>query len=116
MSIPAKHPRTRTPAPKPPARSTYPQPTAAPRPDAQHALDECIAATSLIEVTLHSLDAQTLATPEQEVLKKALQAIWSVYGWIDGLGVEDGRVRGMAELVQHAGRSNSLMAEKKARP
>ena len=46
-------------------------------------LEECVSATSLIEVTLHSLEAQEIAHPEQEVLKRALKVIWSVYDWID---------------------------------
>lgn len=46
-------------------------------------LEECVSATSLIEVTLHSLEAQEIAHPEQEVLKRALKVIWSVYDRID---------------------------------
>jgi hypothetical protein len=43
---------------------------------------------------LHSLEFQEIACPEQEVLKRALKAIWLVHDWIDGLrsdsrGVED---------------------------
>jgi len=46
-------------------------------------LEECVGATSLIEVTLHSLEAREIGHPEQEVLKRALKVIWSVYDWID---------------------------------
>lgn len=46
-------------------------------------LEECVSATSLIEVTLHSLEAREIGHPEQEVLKRALKVIWSVYDWID---------------------------------
>jgi hypothetical protein len=45
-------------------------------------LDECIGAISLIQVTVHSLGSQDIAAPEQEVLKRALQALWSVHNWI----------------------------------
>ncbi|MBB6095035.1 hypothetical protein HNQ60_003922 [Povalibacter uvarum] len=58
------------------------------------ALEECIGAICLVEVTLHSLESQESSTPEQEVLKRALKAIWSVHDWIyelrpDDLGGED---------------------------
>lgn len=46
------------------------------------ALDECVGAICLVEVTMHSLESQEIATPEQEVLKRALKAIWSVHDWI----------------------------------
>jgi len=46
-------------------------------------LEECVSATSLIEVTLHSLEAREIGHPEQEVLKRALKVFWSVYDWID---------------------------------
>lgn len=50
---------------------------------AQGALDECVGAICLVEVTQRSLESQEIATPEQEVLKRALNAIWSVHDWID---------------------------------
>jgi hypothetical protein len=46
------------------------------------ALDECIGAISLVEVAMHSLESQDIASPEQEVLKRALNAIWLVHDWI----------------------------------
>ena len=51
----------------------------------ESALDECVGAICLVEVTLHSLEFQEIASPEQEVLKRALKAIWSVHDWIDEL-------------------------------
>lgn len=56
---------------------------------ANSALDECIGAICLVEVTLHSLESQETATPEQEVLKRALKAIWSVHDWINELRRDD---------------------------
>lgn len=49
---------------------------------AENALDECVGSISLIEVTMHSLESQEIASPEQEVLKRALNAIWLVHDWI----------------------------------
>src|SRR5690606_31807741 len=49
------------------------------------ALDECVGAICLVEVTLHSLEWQEIAFPEQEVLKRALKSIWSVHDWINEL-------------------------------
>jgi hypothetical protein len=34
---------------------------------------------------LHSLEFQDIASPEQEVLRRALKAIWLVHDWIDEL-------------------------------
>lgn len=31
---------------------------------------------------MNSLESQDIASPEQEVLKRALKAIWSVHDWI----------------------------------
>lgn len=56
---------------------------------ARSALDECVGAICLVEVTLHSLESQEIASPEQEVLKRALKAIWIVHDWIDGLTPND---------------------------
>lgn len=52
---------------------------------AQGALEECVGAICLVEVTLHSLEWQEIASPEQEVLKRALKAIWVVHDWLDDL-------------------------------
>lgn len=56
---------------------------------AQKALEECVGGICLVEVTLHSLESQEIATPEQEVLKRALKAIWCVHDWIDELRLDD---------------------------
>ncbi len=48
-------------------------------------LDECVGAICLVEVALHSLEWQEIASPEQEVLKRALKAIWVVHDWLDDL-------------------------------
>jgi hypothetical protein len=50
-----------------------------------NALDECVGAICLVEVTLHSLESQEIAYPEQVVLRRALKAIWCVHDWIDEL-------------------------------
>ena len=55
---------------------------------AESALDECVGAICLVEVTLHSLEFQEIASPEQEVLKRALKAIWFVHDWIDELATD----------------------------
>ncbi len=46
------------------------------------ALSECVGAISLVDVTVHSLESQQIACPEQEVLNRALRALWSVHDWI----------------------------------
>lgn len=53
------------------------------------ALDECVGAICLVEVTLHSMESQEIASPEQEVLRRALKAIWSVHDWIYELPPND---------------------------
>ena len=68
------------------------RPTAAIRSRSQ-ILDECHLAVSLVEVTQRSLESLDVAYPEQEVLRRALKAIWSVHDWIDGLRVGDEQVR-----------------------
>lgn len=61
---------------------------------ARSILDERMTATSLIEVTLHSLEQYKVGHPELEVLKHALRVMWVVHDWIDetnpGLGDEGG--------------------------
>lgn len=52
-------------------------------------LHECVGAICLVEVTLHSLESQEIAFPEQEVLRRALKSVWSVHDWIDELKPED---------------------------
>lgn len=49
---------------------------------AESILDECVGAICLVEVTLHSLESQEIASSEQEVLRRALKSIWSVHDWI----------------------------------
>lgn len=51
--------------------------------NAESVLDECIAAISLVDVTVHSLELREIASPEQEVLKRALEVFWFVHDWID---------------------------------
>ena len=53
------------------------------------ALEACVGAICLVEVTLHSLEWQEIAFPEQEVLKRALKSIWSVHDWINELRPDD---------------------------
>jgi hypothetical protein len=52
-------------------------------------LHECVGAICLVEVTLHSLESQEIAFPEQEVLRRALKSIWSAHDWIDELKPDD---------------------------
>lgn len=52
-------------------------------------LHECVGAICLVEVTLHSLESQEIAFPEQEVLRRALKSIWSTHDWIDELKPAD---------------------------
>jgi hypothetical protein len=49
---------------------------------AGRALDECVGAISLIEVTQRSLESKEIASAEQEVLARALKALWGVHDWI----------------------------------
>lgn len=56
---------------------------------AQDALEECVGAICLVEVTLHSLEWQEIASPEHEVLKRALKAIWVVHDLLDELVFKD---------------------------
>lgn len=81
---------------RPPARSEKDTPNAeSPAPSsgqktsksasAGSALDECVGALCLVEVAMHSLEWQEIGFPEQEVLKRALKAIWCVHDWIDEL-------------------------------
>lgn len=53
------------------------------------ALDECVGAICLVEVTLHSLESQEIGSPEQEVLRRALKAIWCVHDWVYDLAPSD---------------------------
>jgi hypothetical protein len=57
--------------------------------DVGNALDECVGAICLVEVSMHSLESQELASPEQEVLRRALTAIWFVHDWIYELRSND---------------------------
>jgi hypothetical protein len=56
---------------------------------AQEALEECLGAICLVEVTLNSLESQEVAAPEQEVLKRALKTLWIVQTWMGGLRLKD---------------------------
>jgi hypothetical protein len=59
----------------PPRESSHPT-------RAESALKECVGAISLVDVTVHSLESQQIAAPEQEVLNRAIRALWSVHDWI----------------------------------
>jgi hypothetical protein len=47
------------------------------------ALSECSGAISLVQVTVRSLDAQDIGCAEQEVLTRAIQALWPIHDWIN---------------------------------
>jgi hypothetical protein len=48
----------------------------------ESALDECVGAVCLVEVTLRSLESREIGSPEQEVLRRALKSIWHVHDWV----------------------------------
>jgi len=50
--------------------------------NASSALKKCLGAISLVDVTMHSLEAQQIAASEQEVLNQALRALRKVHDWI----------------------------------
>ncbi len=91
MSTPQNDDRQRQPASPDTTAQSPESPAAPPRQrspvlaGADSALHECVGAICLVEVTLHSLEFQEIASPEQEVLKRALKAMWSVHDWIDQL-------------------------------
>lgn len=94
MSVPQEGAHQRQPASPNTTTPSTESPAAPPRQrssalvGAESALDECVGAICLVEVTLHSLEFQEIASPEQEVLKRALKAIWSVHDWIDELATD----------------------------
>jgi hypothetical protein len=54
-------------------------------------MDECVAAVSLIEVTVRSLEANDRAACEQVTMQRALKAIWIVHDYLsDVLGAGKG--------------------------
>jgi len=57
--------------------------------DVGSALNECVGAICLVEVSMHSLELQELGSSEQEVLRRALKAIWFVHDWIYELRSND---------------------------
>jgi hypothetical protein len=72
---------------------------------AESVLDECIAAISFVDVTVHSLELREIASSEQEVLKRALKAIWLVHDWVDELKLHDRRSsRPDREIERHGSR------------
>lgn len=77
-------PKKGTPTAHSPGASSRPEPSISI--SRERALDECVGAICLVEVTLHSLESQEIASPEQEVLKRALKALWVVHDWIDDQG------------------------------
>ena len=95
MSARRKRARKRQPAPPKKRTPTAHSPGASSRRkssisvSARSTLDECVGAICLVEVTLHSLEWQEIASPEQEVLKRALKSIWAVHDWIDELAFKE---------------------------
>jgi hypothetical protein len=61
---------------------SIPRHDALPLASAESAVRECVDAISLVEVTVHSLESQEIACSEQEVLNRALRALWSLHDWI----------------------------------
>lgn len=57
--------------------------------NAESALDECVGAVCLVEVTLRSLESREIGSPEQEVLRRALKSIWYVHDWVYALTPND---------------------------
>lgn len=87
MSTRSKRARKRQPrTPRSPVRPSRLNPVLI---NAQSALEECVSANALVKVTLHSLERQEIASPEQEVLKRALKALQYVDDWISKLRVFD---------------------------
>ena len=52
-------------------------------------LAECVGAASLVEVAMHSMESQEIGSPEQEVLKRALELIWCVHDWLHESNSDD---------------------------
>jgi hypothetical protein len=77
---------------------SIPRHDALPLASAESAVRECVGAISLVEVTVRSLESQEIACSEQEVLNRALRALWSLHDWIydrmwPGAAAERGRDR-----------------------
>lgn len=53
--------------------------------DAAAVLDNCLLVISLVELVGRSLEAQEIASSEQEVLKLALKEQWLVHDWLSDL-------------------------------
>lgn len=68
--------------PKPQSPAASPRRLASALTCAREALEECVGAICLVEVAMHSLESQEIASPEQEVLMRGLKAIWLVHDWI----------------------------------
>lgn len=106
MSARRKRARKRQPATPKKSTPTAHSPAAASRQDPsisvspERALDECVGAICLVEVTLHSLESQEIASPEQEVLKRALKALWVVHDWIDDLTFKDSEREGTDREIE----------------
>lgn len=77
---PSARPNKRTPRTPSPAVSSRRESSSSS--SAERALDECIGAISLVEVAQRSLESMEIASAEQEVLGRALKAIWFVHDWI----------------------------------
>jgi hypothetical protein len=64
-----------------PSRS-IPRRDSVPLASAASALGECSGAISLVQVTARSLESQDIGCAEQEVLTRAIQALWSLHDWL----------------------------------
>lgn len=77
QSVPAKKSISKTGSALPSA-----QRDASPKISIRSILDVCIGASSLVEITINSLEAREIGDPEQEVLRHALKVIWSIHDFI----------------------------------
>ena len=53
------------------------------------AYNEIIAAISLVEVAMNSLECGEVGTSEQITLKQALKSMWLVHDRLDEIGIDD---------------------------
>jgi len=68
-----------------PPQDATSRPKSSKTPTTEVILDECIAAISFVDVSVHALEAREIASAEQEVLKRALRVLWFIHDWIDDL-------------------------------
>lgn len=80
---PAQAPSAHPDDPKSAVRApSIPRPDSVPLANARSALSECSGAISLVQVTARSLESQDIGCAEQEVLTRAIQALWAVHDWL----------------------------------